>query len=37
LPEQVGRLRLSLNRRYGDTQVSFYEIGENSPPQELSG
>ncbi len=37
LPEEVGRLRLSLNRRYGDTQVSFYEIGENSPPQELSG
>jgi 16S rRNA G966 N2-methylase RsmD len=37
LPEQVGRLRLSQNRRYGDTWVSFYGIRENSQPQELSG
>ncbi|MFZ2089132.1 MAG: 16S rRNA (guanine(966)-N(2))-methyltransferase RsmD [Desulfobaccales bacterium] len=37
LPDQVGRLILSHNRRYGDTQVSFYEIRENSTRQELSG
>jgi 16S rRNA (guanine966-N2)-methyltransferase len=36
LPEQVGRLKLSQGRRYGDTQVTFYEVGENSQEQELS-
>jgi 16S rRNA (guanine966-N2)-methyltransferase len=37
LPEQVGRLRLSQCRRYGDTQVAFYGVRENSQEQELSG
>jgi 16S rRNA (guanine966-N2)-methyltransferase len=37
LPEQVGRLKLSQGRRYGDTQVAFYEVRENSQEQELSG
>ena len=37
LPEQVGRLTLSQARRYGDTQVAFYGIKENSQEQELSG
>jgi 16S rRNA (guanine966-N2)-methyltransferase len=37
LPEQVGRLRLNQCRRYGDTQVAFYGIRENSQEQELSG
>jgi 16S rRNA (guanine966-N2)-methyltransferase len=37
LPEQVGRLMLIQSRRYGDTQVAFYGIGENSQEQELSG
>ena len=37
LPEQVGRLKLSQCRRYGDTQVAFYEVGENSQEQELRG
>jgi 16S rRNA (guanine966-N2)-methyltransferase len=37
LPEQVGRLTLIQSRRYGDTQVAFYGIGENSQEQELSG
>jgi 16S rRNA (guanine966-N2)-methyltransferase len=37
VPEQVGRLKLSQGRRYGDTQVAFYEIRENSQEQELSG
>jgi 16S rRNA (guanine966-N2)-methyltransferase len=30
LPEQVGRLKLSQCRRYGDTQVAFYQVRENS-------
>ena len=37
LPEQVGSLGLSQGRRYGDTQVAFYGIKENSQEQELSG
>jgi 16S rRNA (guanine966-N2)-methyltransferase len=37
LPEQVGRLTLHQSRRYGDTQVAFYWIRENSEEQELSG
>ncbi len=37
LPEQVGRLMLHQCRRYGDTQVAFYGIRENSQEQELSG
>jgi 16S rRNA (guanine966-N2)-methyltransferase len=37
LPERVGRLMLSQCRRYGDTQVAFYGIRENSQEQELSG
>ena len=37
LPEQVGSLGLSQARRYGDTQVAFYGIKENSQEQELSG
>jgi 16S rRNA (guanine966-N2)-methyltransferase len=37
LPEQVGRLMLSQCRRYGDTQVAFYHVRENSQEQELSG
>jgi 16S rRNA (guanine966-N2)-methyltransferase len=37
LPELVGRLQLSQSRRYGDTQVTFYDIRENPEEQELSG
>jgi 16S rRNA (guanine966-N2)-methyltransferase len=37
LPEQVGRLVLKQGRRYGDTQVAFYRVGENSQEQELNG
>ena len=37
LPERLGSLRLSQARRYGDTQVAFYRVEENSPEQELSG
>ena len=37
LPELVGRLNLSQSRRYGDTQVAFYEFKENSQTEELSG
>jgi 16S rRNA (guanine966-N2)-methyltransferase len=37
LPERLGRLRLSLDRRYGDTQVAFYGVEENSQEEELSG
>lgn len=37
LPELVGRLKLSQCRRYGDTQVAFYEVIENSQKQELRG
>jgi 16S rRNA (guanine966-N2)-methyltransferase len=37
LPEQVGRLVLKQCRRYGDTQVAFYRVGENSQEQELNG
>jgi len=36
LPEQVGRLNLSQSRRYGDTQVAFYQLRENSETQESS-
>jgi len=36
LPEQVGRLNLSQSRRYGDTQVAFYQVRENSETQESS-
>ena len=36
LPELVGRLTLIQSRRYGDTQVAFYEIRENPEKQELS-
>ncbi len=36
LPDEIGRLRLSQSRRYGDTQVAFYEVRENSQKQELS-
>ena len=37
LPERLGSLWLSQARRYGDTQVAFYGVEENSPEQELSG
>ena len=37
LPEQGGSLGLSQARLYGDTQVAFYGIKENSQEQELSG
>jgi 16S rRNA (guanine966-N2)-methyltransferase len=37
LPEHLGWLGLSQARRYGDTQVTFYGIRENSREQELSG
>ncbi len=37
LPERLGRLEQSDSRRYGDTQVAFYQAGENSQEQELSG
>jgi 16S rRNA (guanine966-N2)-methyltransferase len=37
LPERLGSLRLSQARRYGDTQVAFYGVEENSQEQELSG
>jgi 16S rRNA (guanine966-N2)-methyltransferase len=37
LPERVGRLHLDRSRRYGDTQVAFYEVRENLAKQELSG
>lgn len=37
LPEQVGRLSLSRCRRYGDTQVAFYEVQEKIQEQELTG
>ena len=37
LPEMVSRLKLSQCRRYGDTQVAFYQVRENSEEQELSG
>jgi 16S rRNA (guanine966-N2)-methyltransferase len=30
LPERLGRLHLSQCRRYGDTQVTFYRVRENS-------
>jgi 16S rRNA (guanine966-N2)-methyltransferase len=37
LPQRLGRLGLSDCRRYGDTQVAFYRVRENSQEQELSG
>jgi len=37
LPEHLGDLHLSQCRRYGDTQVAFYEVREISPEQEFSG
>ena len=37
LPEEMGRLKLTQSRRYGDTQVAFYEVRENSQEQELGG
>ena len=37
LPEHLGGLCLIQTRRYGDTQVAFYEVRENSQGQELSG
>jgi 16S rRNA (guanine(966)-N(2))-methyltransferase RsmD len=37
LPELAGALKLSQCRRYGDTQVAFYEVGENTAEQESSG
>jgi len=37
LPEQVGKLTLSQCRRYGDTQVAFYRVRENTDEQESSG
>lgn len=37
LPERLGNLVLSQVRRYGDTQVTFYGVRENSQEQELSG
>lgn len=37
LPERLGRLGQSDCRRYGDTQVAFYRVRENSQEQELSG
>ena len=37
LPERLGSLWLSQARRYGDTQVAFYGVEENSQEQELSG
>ncbi len=36
LPERLGS-SASQARRYGDTQVAFYGVEENSPEQELSG
>ncbi len=36
LPEHLGHLRLSRSRRYGDTQVAFYRLQENSQTQELA-
>lgn len=36
LPEEVGRLQLSQCRRYGDTQVAFYQVRENTEEQESS-
>jgi len=37
LPERVGSLKLNQSRRYGDTQVAFYEITGNSQEQEQRG
>ena len=37
LPEQVGQLTLRQCRRYGDTQVAFYQVRENTAEQESSG
>ena len=37
LPEQVGKLILRQCRRYGDTQVAFYQVRENTEEQESSG
>jgi len=37
LPELVGGLQLGQCRRYGDTQVAFYQVRENSKTQEQSG
>lgn len=37
LPEQLGKLTLSQCRRYGDTQVAFYQVRKNTEEQELSG
>jgi 16S rRNA (guanine966-N2)-methyltransferase len=37
LPVQVGKLTLSQCRRYGDTQVAFYQVRENTAEQESSG
>jgi 16S rRNA (guanine966-N2)-methyltransferase len=37
LPERVGCLTLKQCRRYGDTQVAFYEVRENSQEQEQKG
>ena len=37
LLEHLGGLCLIQTRRYGDTQVAFYEVRENSQGQELSG
>ncbi|MEJ2069143.1 MAG: 16S rRNA (guanine(966)-N(2))-methyltransferase RsmD [Syntrophobacterales bacterium] len=37
LPEQVGQLTLGQCRRYGDTQVAFYQVRENTAEQESSG
>lgn len=37
LPEHVGSLKLSQSRRYGDTQVAFYEVRENSQEQGQRG
>ena len=37
LPKDVGRLVLTQARRYGDTEVAFYGVRENSQEQELSG
>ena len=37
LPEQVGQLTLRQCRRYGDTQVAFYQVRENTKKQESIG
>ena len=37
LPELVGRLNLSQSRRYGDTQVAFYQVREDLADTHESG